>query len=276
MSIFSEIWEGFVSGNLAILTNACLLPLYPGLIAFLAGTASDKQKRITTAWLGILVLAGVLTMMIAVGFVLSLASASFGDLLPILLPIIYIIVVTFGVMMLMGKNPFAKLQTAQAPMLKNRYLTAYVYGLFFGPMTLPCTGPIIAAAFAVGALGAGQFASQMIYFLAFGIGFGWPLVVLPLLAAQYQRRIISFLGRHHESFTRGSGILLIAIGVFGFITELVPQIEALPQEIRGIHLGFAGQLIFWVIALGLALLVGWLTARQEMTSEGESQVPAGA
>jgi|GEM_PF-160962 len=272
----ADLVQGFLSGNAAILTNACLLPLYPGLIAFLAGTADEKQKPAATGWLGVLVLAGILTMMVTIGFLLYLLSASFGDVLPILLPIIYIIVIGLGVMMLSGRNPFAKLQTAQAPMLRNRYLTAYVYGLFFGPMTLPCTGPIIVSAFVIGAADGGSLASELLFFLVFGLGFGWPLVVLPLLAMPLQRRIISFLGRHHESFTRGSGILLIAIGVFGFITELLPQIQGLPEAIRSIHLDFVGQLVFWVVALGLAVGVGWITYRQEMASETESQIPAGA
>jgi len=36
----NELIGGFLAGNAAILTNACLLPLYPGLIAFLAGPDS--------------------------------------------------------------------------------------------------------------------------------------------------------------------------------------------------------------------------------------------
>ncbi|MEO1165861.1 MAG: cytochrome c biogenesis protein CcdA, partial [Chloroflexota bacterium] len=131
----------FTLGNAAILTNACLLPLYPGLVAFLAGNANNERARQATAILGVLVLAGIMTTMIAIGFVLSLLSASFGGLFTVLLPIIYALVIGLGVMMFMGKNPFATFQTAQSPRFSNPYLTAFVYGLFFGPMTLPCTGP---------------------------------------------------------------------------------------------------------------------------------------
>lgn len=267
----SELISAFASGNAAILTNACMLPLYPGLIAFLAGTANDKQKPGSTAWLGVLVLAGILTMMTLIGFILYLLSASFGDALSLVLPPIYIIVIVLGVMMLMGRNPFAKLQTAQAPMLRNRYVTAYVYGLFFGPMTLPCTGPIIVSAFAIGATSTGALLDGLLFFFVFGLGFGWPLMVLPLLAMPIQRRIISFLGKHHDAFTRGSGILLIAIGIFGFVTEL------LPHSIPDFGIDLTGQLLFWAVALLLAVSVGYWTYRQnEAATASEKQAPAGA
>lgn len=245
----NELLGGFIAGNAAILTNACLLPLYPGLIAFLAGSADEEQSRLTTGTLGVLVLAGILSMMLLIGFVLSLLSVSFGAVLPVLLPIVYLIVIALGVVMLLGRNPFATLQTAQAPMLRNRYLTAYVYGLLFGPMTLPCTGPIIISAFLVGS-GFGDVAQGIAYFLAFGLGFGWPLVVLPLIALPVQRQIVGWLSRHHEALTRGAGFLLVAVGVFGILTELVPQVAP------DFHFDTPLQLLYWVLALGMSFGIG--------------------
>ena len=37
--------EAFRLGSAAILTNACVLPLYPGLIAFMAGSAAKTVAR---------------------------------------------------------------------------------------------------------------------------------------------------------------------------------------------------------------------------------------
>ncbi|NJR12622.1 hypothetical protein HC776_01690 [bacterium] len=44
--------EAFLLGNTAILTNVCLLPLYPGLIAFLAGSAANTPNQHVSRWLG--------------------------------------------------------------------------------------------------------------------------------------------------------------------------------------------------------------------------------
>lgn len=251
-----DLLLAFTLGNAAILTNACLLPLYPGLIAFLAGNANNERARKGTAFLGVLVLAGILTMMTGIGLLLSLLSASFPDILPIILPLVYAIVIIFGVLMLTGRNPFAAMQTTQAPMLKNPYITAYLYGLLFGPMTLPCTGPIILSAFSVGS-GLGDVANGLLYFFFFGLGFGWPLVVLPLFALPLQRRVVGWLSRNHDALTRASGTLLVAVGVFGILTELLPQV--MPD----FYFSQAAQLIYWATALILTLGVGYITYNAE-------------
>ncbi|MCA9835268.1 MAG: hypothetical protein KC422_00070 [Trueperaceae bacterium] len=219
-----HLLQGFLLGNGAILTNVCLLPLYPGLIAYLAGNAGSDKKQSASSWLGLMVLAGVLSMMILVGFLLYFLQKSFAGLLPWLLPLIYLVVIVLGVLMLLGKNPFNRLTTIQAPILKNPILTSYLYGLLLGPMTLPCTGPIILTAFLVGSGNASALATELSYFLAFGLGFGWPLVLLPFLAMPLQRRATGWLGRNYKLLTRISGILLLGIGLFGFWTEVIPNL----------------------------------------------------
>lgn len=257
-----ELLTAFTLGNAAILTNVCMLPLYPGLIAFLAGSAGNQRSRAATGLLGVLVLAGILSMMVAIGLLLHVTQAFFGDVLSILLPLIYGVVIVLGLMLLAGRNPFAKLQTAQAPLLRNPYLTAYVYGLLFGPMTLPCTGPIIVAAFATGAGDAGALLDGIAFFIAFGVGFGWPLVLLPLLAATMQRQFVRWLTRHHLLMNRISGVLLVSVGVFGFLSEL------LPQWVAGFELSSAMVALYWFAVAVIALAVGYLTYRQEQAASG--------
>jgi cytochrome c-type biogenesis protein len=163
-------------------------------------------------------------MMLLVGFLLYLARQSFGAVLPVLLPIVYIVVIVFGIMMLLGFNPFNRLTTLNVPILKNTYATAYLYGLLLGPMTLPCTGPLITTAFLIGASDAMLLADGLIYFLFFGLGFGWPLVVLPLLALPLQRRFTHWLTQNYTVLTRISGLLLLAIGIYGFVVEVIPNL----------------------------------------------------
>lgn len=69
-------------GNAAILGNVCMLPLYPGLIAFLAGNAADQRVRRGGVLLGAAVLTGVLLTMTALGFVIFTLRQSFGAILP--------------------------------------------------------------------------------------------------------------------------------------------------------------------------------------------------
>jgi len=216
--------EAFLLGNGAILTNVCLLPLYPGLIAFMAGSTGSTQRR-GQALLGVLVLIGVLSVMIALGLVLYLLNRSFSSILDWLLPLIYGIVLVLGLLMIAGRNPFSGFGTAAAPVSKNPYLSALTYGMLLGPMTLPCTGPIVISAFVIGAGSATSLAEGLLYFIAFGIGFGWPLVLLPLVAAPLQRRITRWLSSHYVAIGRLSGAMLIAIAIFGFWTEVIPNLD---------------------------------------------------
>jgi cytochrome c-type biogenesis protein len=216
--------QAFVLGNGAILTNVCLLPLYPGLIAFLAGNAQQSRSAGATKWLGLLVLAGVLTLMLALGALLYGLQQSFSAILPVLLPTIYGVVILLGGIMLLGYNPFNRLATAQMPMLQNPYLGAFTYGLLLGPMTLPCAGPLVISAFLLGAGSVAHLTNSLLYFLAFGIGFGWPLVLLPLLTAPFQRHFTRWMTANYKLLTRFSGALLLAIGLYGIYTEVLPNL----------------------------------------------------
>ena len=249
--MISEWAQAFALGSAAILTNACLLPLYPGLIAFMAGSADRALSRWSAAWLGVLVLAGVLSAMLLIGLGLWIVQQSFGSVLGLVLPIVYGAVIVFGVLLLFDRNPFARAAMARSPVFRNRPLTAFLYGMLLGPMTLPCTGPILTSAFLLGANDASSLIGGLTYFLFFGLGFGWPLVLLPVLAVPLQRRAVGWLARHHTLLNRVSGVLLIAIGVFGIITELLPQ--ALPN----VEIAPAGWFAYWV-STGL-IIVGWIT-----------------
>ncbi|MBI1259192.1 MAG: hypothetical protein GC204_17110 [Chloroflexi bacterium] len=239
--------EAFSLGAAAILTNACVLPLYPGLIAFLAGGADDKRRA--SGWLGLIVLLGVLTMMLILGLLVFILQQTFAALLPIALPLAYGLVIVFGVLLLLDRNPFARFTTTQTPMLRNRFAAAYVYGLLLGPMTLPCTGPIISSAFFLGASDSRLLVDGLIYFFFFGLGFGWPLIVLPWIALPLQRRFVGWLATHHQLLNRASGILLIAVGLFGIVTELLPnylpQIEIAPQ----------GWTVYWLVVVVIIVAV---------------------
>lgn len=221
-----EYLQAFLLGNAAILGNVCMLPLYPGLIAFLAGTAGGQNGRRGGGLLGAVVLAGVLSTMLALGLLLFLLERSFSAILPWLLPGIYGIVILLGLAMLAGVNPFARLATAQAPVLRNPLASAFLYGLLLGPMTLPCTGPVLISAFVLGAGSAGALAGEISYFLVFGLGFGWPLVLLPLVAAPLQRRFTGWLATNARLVGRLAGVTLLAIGAFGLWVDVLPTLGA--------------------------------------------------
>ena len=52
--------------------------------------------------------------------------------------------------MILGRSPFTRLVGTEAPVLRSPAATAFLYGVFLAPMTLPCTGPIVVSAFVIG------------------------------------------------------------------------------------------------------------------------------
>src|SRR5690606_37026413 len=107
-------------------------------------------NRRRAASLGLTVLAGVLTLMTVVAAVLTLLRASLAGLLPIVLPIVYLAVVVLGLLLVSGRNPLARLSLRDPDLPTRPYRAAFTYGLLLGPMTLPCTGPIVLSAFVLG------------------------------------------------------------------------------------------------------------------------------
>lgn len=220
----SQYLEAFALGNAAILGNVCMLPLYPGLFVLLADRVESGASGRSIRWMGALVLAGVLTAMVGFGALLHTLSRSFSDVLGVMLPVLYGLVAAFGVLMLLDRNPLARMRTAQAPVLSGPAGSAFVYGLAMGPLALPCTGPLIISAFVVGGVaGSGELVDGLVYFLFFGLGFGWPLVLLPMLAAPAQRRLTLFLTRHHRTITVLSGLLLLAVAAAGWWFDIRPS-----------------------------------------------------
>lgn len=223
----SDLIQAFLLGNASILTNVCLLPLYPGLLAFLAGTAPDERGERPTrhaAMLGLAVLAGVLAAMLLLGGLLYAAGRGFEAVIPALLPIAYLAVIALGVAMLAGRNPFAGVASGPMPSPSRPLAAAFVYGMLLAPITLPCTGPVVISAFLLGAGSARSLAGSLGWFLAFGLGFGWPLVLLAIAAAPFQRAFTGWIVAHHVALTRAAGALLIAVGLWGLRVEVLPNL----------------------------------------------------
>ena len=63
-----EYLQAFALGNAAILGNVCMLPLYPGLFVLLADRMESGAPPRTIRWMGLLVLAGVLTAILVAVF----------------------------------------------------------------------------------------------------------------------------------------------------------------------------------------------------------------
>lgn len=119
-------------------TSPCILPLYPGFLAYLSGQNEMGRQKY---FLGLLVLAGVLTMMLILGSVIAILAIPVGSVLVYLLPLAEVLILVLRILLLLNRNPFKSLPQIQLPVFWHPYSNAYMYGLLYGPIALPCSGP---------------------------------------------------------------------------------------------------------------------------------------
>ncbi len=204
--------------GVASAASPCLLPLYPGFLAYLAGNAGTLRGRRATGLLGIVVLGGVLTAMILVGVLLTVLAVPLGNVLGYLIPLIIATLALLGILLLAGINPFARLATVRIPIVTNPFSQAFVYGLLLGPLALPCAGAFLVAIFAT-SLGVADAATRLVGFAAYGLGFGLPLVALSLLAGARAAEVARFIARNHRVIEVVSGVVLLAAAGFELVNQ---------------------------------------------------------
>ena len=211
--------EAITSIGLGLLasTSPCVFPLYPGFLAYLSGgqAATGSRRRY---FLGVFVLAGVLTMMLALGALIAALQIPVGAALRWLVPLSDAVIIGLGILLIFNVNPFKALPQIKIPALRQPLANAFVYGLLYGPITLPCSGPLVVSIFAL-SLSAGEAAGRLAVFLWFGLGFGLPLLAMSLLAGGLQRQIAQVLARRARVINLLGGLLLVSIGVYDAIAN---------------------------------------------------------
>ncbi len=193
-------------------SSPCVLPLYPGFLAYLSSQTETGASR-KRYFLGFFVLVGVLSMMLALGGLIALLALPIGRILIYVILLADLLLFSLGILLLLDRNPFKALPQLQVPVLRHPFLNAYVYGLLYGPITLPCSGPLVVSIFAL-SLTVGEAFSQLWVFLWFGVGFGIPLLILSLLSGGLQRQLTRLFARHSRLINVVGGLLLIGIVVY--------------------------------------------------------------
>jgi cytochrome c-type biogenesis protein len=218
------------AGGLAATVTPCILPLYPAFLAFLVGGSGaptmaiaggsppPPSRRLAPSVAAVMVLAGVLVGMVAIGAVFALLSTSLTRFIGVILPIADGLLVLLGILLVAGRNPFARLPQI-SPAGFGRFgpvAGAFLYGLLFAPIAIPCSGPLIVAIFAY-SLTVGDVAAQLGFFVVFGLGFGLPLLLLGFVAQWRGAQITRAIVRWERPIGVVLGLALVAVGIWDFV-----------------------------------------------------------
>lgn len=225
-----ELLGAVVLGIGATITP-CILPLYPAFLAYLTGSGAVVSGSGTGALVtrpglpplaaATVVWSGVVTGMVLIGALFAAFSASLTPFIGVVLPIADLILILLGVLLLLGRNPFARMpQLAPAALGRGGPAAgAFGYGLLFAPIALPCSGPFLVGIFAF-SLTLGDVAGQLLFFLAFGIGFGLPLFVIGLLGQARGAQLARMLVRWERPLQLVVGAALVAVGLWDLSQNL--------------------------------------------------------
>lgn len=219
--------ELFLLGVATPLTAACVLPLYPAFVAYLANVDSNHGgSGPSVALLGVLVVAGVLTFMAIVGVVFTaVLGSSVSSAVESLSPVAFVMLAIVGAVLVVDPAGFSRLPSVEPPHSRFPTVSAFGYGLFFGAIVIPCNPALIALFFARTPVLFDSHAESMLGFLAFGLGIGAPLLGLALVAESSGRRITRTLARYSDPINRGTGVVLVAVSVYylGWVFRIVPR-----------------------------------------------------
>ncbi|MBT4539804.1 cytochrome C biogenesis protein, partial [Candidatus Woesearchaeota archaeon] len=97
--------------------------------------------------------------------------------------------------------------------LKNPYLNASVFGLFFGLIVLPCNPASLAVLFAV-STSVTSFFTNLLNFVAFGLGMSIPLVILAIVSASASKQVIGFLTKYKKPINIVAGLIMLGISIY--------------------------------------------------------------
>lgn len=220
-----EFINSFLLGLATPLTAACVIPLYPGFLSYLSNQLDTDTSKRTFAMFGLLVVAGVMSFMMALGLVFTtLIETSLTNIIEIISPVAFSILGAMGLLMIFEVD-FQRFIPSKkgAPRFGDPLLNAFSFGFFFGAIIIPCNPAFIATFFARSFLFETPFTSIM-NFMMFGLGIGFPLLVFSITSSSKTRRVMELLQDNSSIIHRGSGLIMISVAVYYlvFVFQVIP------------------------------------------------------
>ena len=216
VSVVANFWLSFLAGLLAPLGAVCVLPLYPGFLAYLAAKVSKKDSTKTIVLLGLIVMFGVLVSMLLIGAIFSFLQESLSRAIGIISPIAFGLLLLLSILLIIGVDFTQFVPKTTAPVLKNPFASSFIFGLFFGAIVIPCNPAPLIVLFAI-STSTVSFITNFLNFLFFGLGMGLPLLIISFISAAKSQEVIGFLGKHQRLINIIAGIIMLGVSLYYLI-----------------------------------------------------------
>jgi cytochrome c-type biogenesis protein len=215
VEVLSDISTAFVLGLLTPLTAACVLPLYPGFLAYLSNQLSGRESnRKTLALFGVVITLGVILFMLLLGLIFTtVLQVSLTKVIGVISPVAFGVLVIISLLLIFDVDLGRFLPKIHAPRAKNPLMSAFTFGFFFGAIVIPCNPLFIAALFAR-TISTMSYLENVLSFLFFGIGIGFPLLAFSLISTASSTAVIGYLTRYRRVINLSAGAIMLVISVY--------------------------------------------------------------
>jgi cytochrome c-type biogenesis protein len=210
----AELVLAFAAGLLSFATP-CVLPLVPGYLSAVSGTALGSSGRhVVTASLPFI--AGFTMLFVVLGAVAAATGGVFDENRRLLMQVAGIVVVVLG-FAFMGLIPIPFFERLAAPGLAigaRRTGSNALLGAAFGVCAAPCVGPVLATILAL-ASDASTVARGSALLLVYSLGLALPFL---LVGVGFARTLTAFrwLRDRYGAVRLVSGAILVAVGLLLF------------------------------------------------------------
>lgn len=207
----------FASGMVAAV-NPCGFAMLPAYVSFFLGVEGDRvptrgESVLRAIPVALAVSLGFVLVFGVVGIVLRPISSTVQQYAPWATVVIGLALVAFGVAMLLGFEP-----TARLPQLdqggRSRGLTSmFLYGVSYATASLTCTIGIFIATI-VNAFSRTDFLSGVSVLVVYAAGMGLVITVLTVAIALARDSVVGILRRGMRHANRVAGVLMVVMGAY--------------------------------------------------------------
>lgn len=188
--------------------NSCCYTMLPAIMGYLCGYCQPSTKR--CAWFSFLFAAGLATATALLGLMVVLVGGYFGGIHPVISYALASVPVVMGLHLLGVIN--IKLSGLQKwKPISSGGLGAFLTGLIFSLVILPCATPVLASILSYAA-GRGSVLYGTSLLLTYGTGIGVPLVIVGTSIGLVSS--LKGMAKWWSLMNRISGVILIGLGFY--------------------------------------------------------------
>ena len=226
----------FLAGLLAPLGAVCVLPLYPGYLAWLANQAGEGNDRTLLFRFSLVVTAGIIFTFFIIGLIFTwLLRSSVSAAIGIISMIAFVILAGASICLIADIDLSKTIPSPKMLHPVGPYKNALLFGLFFGLIILPCNPAPVILLFAL-SVNAADFLENIVILFAFCIGITIPVLLISLIPAATNFRLVRVLTTYRRTINIACGIFMLALALYYLV-----WVFHLPELLATSMTNFAGK-----------------------------------